>query len=83
MGVGINYNHFYHYSGTLKAVNAEIDDTVGFVAQAGLDYMLTKTLSLNVDLKYLAVRPDVKTTLGNDKLNLKATIFGVGLGYRF
>ena len=24
VGVGINYNHFYHYSGTLKAVNAEI-----------------------------------------------------------
>ena len=55
VGAGINYNHFYNYSGTLKAINAKIDDTVGFVAQAGVDYMLTKTLSLNLDLKYLAV----------------------------
>lgn len=82
-GLGFNYNHFYRYSGTLKTVNAKIDDKVGFVAQLGLDYMLSKTLSLNADLKYLDVRPDVKTTLGNDKLNLRATIFGVGLGYRF
>jgi outer membrane protein len=83
VGVGFNYNHFYHYSGILQTVDTHIDNKVGVVAQVGMDYMLNKTLSLNVDLKYLAVKSDVHTSLGNDKLDLKATLLGVGLGYRF
>lgn len=83
VGIGFNYNHFSRESGTLNAIHAKIENKVGWVAQAGLDYMLTKSLSLNADLKYLQVKPEVTTDLGNDKLNLKATIIGVGLGYRF
>lgn len=78
VGVVFNYNHFYRYSGALKTVNAKIEDKAGFVAQLGMDYMLNKTLSLNFDLKYLKVKPEVRTSLGDEKLDLKATIFGVG-----
>lgn len=83
VGIGFNYNHFSNASGILNTIHTKIDDKFGFVAQAGLDYMLTKNISLNADLKYLQVKPDVRTDLGNDRLNLKATITGVGLGYRF
>ena len=83
VGIGFNYNHFSRESGTLSAIHTKIENKFGGVVQVGLDYMLTKSLSLNADLKYLQVKPEVRTDLGNDKLNLRATIIGVGLGYRF
>lgn len=83
VGAGFNYNHFSRESGTLSAIHAKIENKFGGVLQVGVDYMLTKNLSLNADLKYLQVKPNVRTDLGNDRLDLKATIIGVGLGYRF
>lgn len=83
VGLGFNYNVFSNESGTLRTINANIDNTFGFVTQVGLDYMLNKKLSLNADLKYLTLDTDVSTTLGNDELELDAFIVGVGLGYRF
>lgn len=83
VGLGFNYNVFSNESGTLRTINTHIDNTFGFVAQVGLDYMLDKRLSLNADLKYLTLDADVKTNLGNDELELDAFIVGVGLGYRF
>ncbi len=82
-GVGFNYNRFFGYSGTLSTINTRIENKVGFVATVGADFVLTKSLSLNVDLKYLQVKPEVRTSLGNDTLDLRATILGVGVGYRF
>ena len=83
VGIGFNYNHFTRASGTLSAIHTKIENKFGGVVQVGMDYMLTKSLSLNADLKYLQVKPEVRTDLGTDKLNLRATIIGVGLGYRF
>ena len=83
VGIGFNYNHFSRESGTLSAIHTKIENKFGGVVQVGLDYMLTKSLSLNADLKYLQVKPEVRTDLGNDKLNLRATISGLGVGYRF
>ncbi|MBA3776988.1 MAG: outer membrane beta-barrel protein [Betaproteobacteria bacterium] len=86
VGAGFNYNVFYNESGTLEAVGAHIDNTFGFVAQAGLDYMLSDHFSLNADFKYLGFEADVDVGAApalNDDLEVDAFIFGVGLGYRF
>lgn len=86
VGAGFNYNVFYNESGTLDAVGAHIDNTFGFVAQAGLDYMLSDRFSLNADFKHLTLDADVNVGAApalNDVLKVDAFIFGVGLGYHF
>lgn len=84
VGAGFNYNIFSSESGTFNAINAEIDDEFGLIAQAGLDYMLSDNMSLNFDIKYLKVDDvGVKTDIGNDRLDLDAVIVGAGIGFRF
>ena len=84
MGVGFNYNHFYGESGALDTLGAEVEDAFGFVAQAGADYMITKSLSLGLDFKYLKVDTDVDIAgVKVDELDVNAFIVGVGIGYRF
>lgn len=82
MGAGVNYTHF-------SSVNlpAGVDikrNSYGLAAQIGVDVPLTKTLSLNVDVKKVQIRTDVSaggTTLG--KFKIDPLLAGVGLGWRF
>ena len=84
VGVGFNYNHFYGESGTLDIINAEVEDAFGFVAQAGVDYMITESLSLGLDFKFLKVDTDVTIAgVKVDELDVDAFIIGVGIGFRF
>lgn len=84
IGLGFNYNIFSGESGTLTTLGAEVENTIGYVAQVGLDYMLTKNLSLNLDLKYLTFDADIEINNAKaDELEVDAVIAGIGLGYRF
>lgn len=83
VGAGINGNFFFDESGTLDAIDAEIDDQIGFVAQGGVDIDLTEGVFLNIDGKFLHVDTDVTTDLGEAELTLDGGIFGSGLGARF
>lgn len=84
VGVGFNYNHFSGESGTLSTSDIEVEDAVGFVGQAGLDYMINKSLSLGLNFKYLRVDTDVTVAgVDTDELDLNAFIIGVGIGYHF
>ena len=85
VGAGFNYNYFYGESGMLDALDVDVENTFGLVAQVGMDYMLNKNLSLNFDLKYLTFEADVDIDALNveDELDYDAFILGFGLGYRF
>ena len=82
VGAGVNYTHF-------SSVNlpAGVDvkrNSYGLAAQIGVDVPLTKSLSLNVDVKKVQIRTDVSaggTTLG--KFKIDPLLVGVGLGWRF
>ena len=83
VGGGFNYNLFYGESGTLAAIDAEVDDTIGYVLQVGVDHELSSSTVLNLDLKFLTLEADVDVGGDTaDELELDAFIFGVGLGWR-
>lgn len=83
LGAGVNANIFYDESGTLETINADVKSKIGLIGQFGADFMLPGGVWLNLDLKYLRLRTDVETDLGNSELPVDAAIVGAGVGYRF
>mgnify|MGYP006288868663 CR=1 FL=1 len=85
VGAGLNYTRFSNVN--LLAGAATVDKSSwGPAVQAGLDYSLTKTVFLNLDVKYIKMDTDVKATatgalLSNLKIN--PWIYGIGLGMKF
>lgn len=58
--------------------------SVGYALQAGADFKVAGNIYLNVDVKKVEIRSDVKT--GGTKISnvqLDPWIYGVGVGYRF
>ncbi len=87
VGAGLNYNIFHDETGQLDTlapgVHPSVKDTIGYVAQIGLDMELTENTVLNLDLKYLTFDADVRAGGQKvDKLEVDAIIFGIGLGWR-
>ena len=83
-GAGFNYNLFHSETGTLDALGAEVDDTIGLVFQVGLDHRLSDRVWLNLDIKHLSFESDVEVDGDKvDELDFDAVILGAGVGYRF
>lgn len=88
VGVGVNMTLFsdvdFH-----PAVQAGLQPSVdsksfGMAYGAGFDYKLTEQVYLNVDVKKVHIRADIKSfgqSAGTLKVN--PVLFGIGLGYRF
>jgi outer membrane protein len=52
--------------------------------QAGLDYALSPTTSINFDIKKVQLRTDVKSAGAKvGELRIDPVLIGVGVGYRF
>ena len=82
VGAGINYTRFSSVD-LLPGVTMD-KDSWGGALQVGVDIPLTKGVYLNLDLKKVMIRTDVK--LAGSKIGeFKADplLFGVGLGWRF
>ena len=82
VGAGINYTRFSSVS-LLPGVTMD-KDSWGGALQVGVDIPLTKGVYLNLDLKKVMIRTDVKVA-GNKIGDFKADplLVGVGLGWRF
>ncbi len=87
VGAGVNYTRFgsseLNNGNTFYSVEKS---SVGYAAQIGTDYMLTKNLGLNLDVKYLQIETDVivnssGASAGTLKLSPIAT--SVGVTYKF
>ena len=83
IGAGINYTIFYEQSGMLADLDG-LDGSFGLAAQLGVDFMLSDTLSFNVDLKYI----DMSTTVSSNgaklaDLTIDPLVLGFGVGWRF
>jgi len=82
VGLGLNYTRF-------SSVNLPAGFTIdksswGLAAQAGLDYALDKSWSLNLDVKKVQIRTDLYssgTNLGTIKVD--PWLVGLGVGYKF
>lgn len=84
VGAGVNYTLIdseHLANDTLFLENS----SVGAAVQVGFDVKLTKNMFLNVDLKKVQIRSDVKTAAGAtvSRVKLDPTLLGVGLGWRF
>ena len=84
VGAGVNYTFFYK-THNIAGGAANVDNSSwGLAAQVGFDYMFTKNVGLNLDVKYIKMDTDVR--LGANKignLNLSPVTAGVGVTYRF
>ncbi|WP_305732470.1 OmpW/AlkL family protein [Trichlorobacter ammonificans] len=82
--VGFGFNVIFPFSSKLNGVgDFQIDNSVGWAAQAGTDIRITNNLYFNIDYKYL--NADTKATIAGTKYNLDLNphLFGIGVGYRF
>ncbi len=87
VGAGVNYTRFgsrdLNSGSTFYSVEKS---SIGYAAQIGADYMLTKNWGVNLDVKYLQIETDVivnssGASAGTLKLSPIAT--SVGVTYKF
>lgn len=84
VGAGINYTRF----GSRNLGNADQysveKSSLGYAAQIGADYMLTKNWGINLDVKYIQIKTDVISggaSVGT--LDLSPIATSVGVTYKF
>ena len=90
VGVGMNYTYFFSQKtygaleDALSGAKAELDDSYGYAVQAGIDYMFTDKLYMNVDVRYIDIEPDLKVGGSKvGKVEINPTTVGLNVGYRF
>ena len=88
LGAGVNYTRFSSVNFD-PAVVAALQPSIkknswGLALQAGFDYQLDQNWSLNLDVKKVQIKTDVRS-FGNKVGSFKADplLVGVGVGYRF
>ncbi len=82
VGAGVNLTIF---SSVDLARKLDVDTTsVGFAAQAGADFNVTSHWTINVDAKWLTIRPNM-TSVGTTVTTVKVDpwLIGAGVGSRF
>jgi len=65
------------------AQDFSIDNSVGWVAQAGADIKIKDNVYFNIDYKYINLDTKMRVAGTKYKLDLNPNLFGMGLGYRF
>ena len=92
-GLGLNYTWFFDekVSSAAKAGgfnNFRVQNSWGWAAQLGADYMLTDNLMLNGQVRYIDIDTNAYVNVGNNarakvKVNVEPLVYMVGLGYKF
>ena len=83
VGAGLNYTRFSNVNLNGGALSVD-KNSFGLSLQAGVDYAIDKTWSVNFDVKKVQIRTDLKNaagTLGTVKID--PLLVGVGVGYKF
>lgn len=90
VGVGVNYTLFYNEGGNRNPLVAGVNvrSAPGVALNAGVNIELTPRWLLNLDVKYLFLRPDAVVTLTNGarlgaNAQLDPWVVGIGFRYRF
>ncbi len=83
VGAGINYTRISSVKLLGGAAQLE-SSSVGLALQAGVDFKIDKKWSLNLDVKKVQIRSDVRTAAGQlSAVKIDPWLIGVGVGYRF
>lgn len=88
VGAGVNYTLISSVKfdpAVQSALQPSLEkNSLGLAVQAGFDYEIAKNTYLNVDIKKVQIRTDVKsagTKVGEFKID--PVLFGLGVGWRF
>lgn len=83
VGAGGSLVEFFGFTGTLEAVNAEIDTGFGPVVQGGVNLYATDRFVVMGDLRWvwLLNDPGVQTDIGDDELDFNHGIVSLGVGF--
>jgi outer membrane protein len=85
VGAGINYTRF----GSRELNNGSNfysveKSSIGYAAQVGADYMLTKNWGINLDVKYINIKTEVFSNgAGVGNLDLSPIATSVGVTYKY
>jgi outer membrane protein len=83
VGAGVNYTLLSSVSLLGGAASLE-HDSIGLALQAGVDFKLDKNWSINLDVKKVQIRSDVKISGARaSEVKVDPLLIGVGVGYRF
>ena len=92
VGAGINYTYIFE---TKLGDSAEkkgfkglgMDNSVGWAVEAGVDYMLTDTIMLNAQVRYVDINTTATTHLNGQKVSGDVVgdpmVYMVSLGYKY
>ncbi len=92
VGAGINYTWFFDTELSSEAESKgfsglDMKDSWGLAAQVGMDYMLTDSVMLNAQVRYIDIETTGTTNYGGSKVKVDVDVdplvYMVGLGYKF
>ncbi|MDR1827962.1 MAG: OmpW family protein [Methylobacteriaceae bacterium] len=87
LGAGVNYTIFYSEKAKAPFTSFKLDNSFGFALQAGVDFMVNEHWGINLDVKKLFLKPDVKATVAGSvvtgDVRLDPWIVGAGVTYKF
>ena len=86
LGFGINYTSFFDEktTGPLTGSDLNLGDSWGLAGQAGLDFLVSDTVFLNLDVRYIDI--ETKATVDNvslGKVKVDPWVVGGHIGFRF
>lgn len=85
VGAGLNYTLI----SDVKLANGALDlgkSSTGLAAQAGVDFKVASNCYINLDIKYVQLKTDVKVAATGAKVTtvkVDPMLYGLGIGYRF
>lgn len=85
LGAGVNYTRFVRVESKL-ASDVKMSDSIGWAAQAGIDYTLNREWSLFASVAALKVRSNLVaagSTVLQTTIDFRPIVYSVGLAYRF
>ena len=83
LGVGVNYTNISKVN-LLGGKGSLESSSFGLSFQAGVDFAIDKNWSLNLDVKKVQIRSDVKIAGAKaSAVKIDPLLIGVGVGYRF
>ena len=84
VGAGINYTRFGSRELSTAGTYSVEKSSIGYAAQIGADYMLTKHWGINLDVKYIQIKTDVLSAgVSAGTLDLSPIATSVGVTYKF
>jgi outer membrane protein len=84
VGAGINYTRFGSRELSTAGTYSVEKSSIGYAAQIGADYMLTKNWGINLDVKYIQIKTDVLSAgVSAGTLDLSPIATSVGVTYKF